>query len=175
MNRIEFIEKLQRTLAGGLGSDMVADNVRYYQDYIDGEMRKGKSEAEVLAALGDPRLLAKSIIEANKHAGVNMGTNRVYDEEMSGQNRTYTGGAYSGTSSYRGQNSYEENSFYDEAEGKSGGGRVFRMPGWLLLLIVTVVVILVISIAFSLLSFFSPIIIMVLVVILLVRVFRERK
>ncbi len=174
MNRIEFIEKLQRTLAGGLGSDMVADNVRYYQDYIDGEMRKGKSEAEVLAALGDPRLLAKSIIEANKHAGVNMGTNRVYDEETSGQSRTYTGGAYSGTP-YGQRSSYEENNTYDETEGQSGGGRVFRMPGWLLLLIVTVVVILVISVAFSLLSFFSPIIIMVLVVILLVRVFRERK
>lgn len=173
MNRMEFIEKLQRTLAGGLGSDMVADHVRYYQDYIDGEMRRGKSEAEVLSALGDPRLLAKSIIEANKHAGVNMGTNRVYDEEMPGQGRAHTGGAYSGTS-YGRHSSSEENNAYDGTDGKSGG-RVFRMPGWLLLLIVTVVVILVISVAFSLLSFFSPIIIAVLVVILLVRVFRERK
>ena len=82
MNRNEFIDKLQRTLAGGLNCNQVADNVRYYQDYIDTEIRKGRSEADVLAGLGDPRLLAKSIIEANKHAGVNEGTNRGYDEEM---------------------------------------------------------------------------------------------
>ena len=62
MNRNEFIDKLQRTLAGGLNCNQVADNVRYYQDYIDTEIRKGRSEADVLAGLGDPRLLAKSII-----------------------------------------------------------------------------------------------------------------
>ena len=81
MDRIEFIEKLQRALAGGVNSSQVAENVRYYQEYIDVEMRKGRSEEEVLTSLGDPRLLAKSIIEANKRAGVNEGTNRNYDEE----------------------------------------------------------------------------------------------
>ena len=44
MDKREFIEKLQRTLAGGLNSSLVADHVRYYQDYIDSEIRKGKSE-----------------------------------------------------------------------------------------------------------------------------------
>ena len=73
MNKKEFIEKLQRSLASGLGSSQVADNVRYYQDYIESEIRKGKSEEEVIASLGDPRLLAKSIIEANKHTGESYG------------------------------------------------------------------------------------------------------
>ena len=155
MNRNEFIDKLQRTLAGGLNCNQVADNVRYYQDYIDTEIRKGRSEADVLAGLGDPRLLAKSIIEANKHAGVNEGTNRGYDEEMTAD------------SSYGSENR-REGAYYDTT---SGNGRVFRVPGWLILLIVTVVVILIIGVAFSLISVLAPIIIPILIVILLIRIF----
>lgn len=81
MDRTEFIERLQRALAGGVNSSRVAENVQYYREYIDMEIRKGRSEEEVLGSLGDPRLLAKSIIEANKRAGVSEGTNRTYDEE----------------------------------------------------------------------------------------------
>ena len=157
MNRNEFIDKLQRTLAGGLNCNQVADNVRYYQDYIDTEIRKGRSEADVLAGLGDPRLLAKSIIEANKHAGVNEGTNRGYDEEMTAD------------SSYGSENRRED-AYYDTT---SGNGRVFRVPGWLILLIITVVVILIIGVAFSLISVLAPIIIPILIVILLIRIFRD--
>ena len=75
MDKREFIEKLQRTLAGGLGNAQVAENVRYYQEYIESEMQKGNTEEEVLSQLGDPRLLAKSIIEANKRAGASYGSN----------------------------------------------------------------------------------------------------
>lgn len=165
MNRIEFIEKLQRALAGGLNSNQVTDHVRYYQEYIDMEIRKGKTEAEVLAGLGDPRLLAKSIIEANKHAGTGEGTNRIYDEEMTGTGKTYGGGAYS--------DKYGNGRTYGAYESNESGGRTFRMPGWLILLIVTVVVILIIGVAFSLISVLAPIIIPVLIVILLVRVFKS--
>lgn len=82
MDRREFIEKLQRTLAGGLDSVQVAENVRYYQEYIESEIQKGNTEGAVLSQLGDPRLLAKSIIEANKHAGASYGSNQEYDEEV---------------------------------------------------------------------------------------------
>lgn len=169
MNRIEFIEKLQRALAGGLNSNQVADNVRYYQEYIDTEIRKGRSETDVLAGLGDPRLLAKSIIEANKHTGMNQGTNRTFDEEMSGTGNTY-GSSY-GSSAYSG-GTYGSGQTYETHEGKENG-RVFRIPGWLILLIVTVVVILIIGVAFSLISVLAPILIPVLFVILLIRIFRS--
>ncbi|MBP3476765.1 MAG: DUF1700 domain-containing protein [Lachnospiraceae bacterium] len=170
MNRMEFIEKLQRALAGGLNSNQVTDHVRYYQEYIDMEIRKGKTEAEVLDGLGDPRLLAKSIIEANKRAGASEGTNRTYDEEMAGAGKTYRGGAYSG-GAYSDQ--YSSGQTYRADENNGSGGRVFRIPGWLILLIVTVVVILIIGVAFSLISVLAPIIIPVLIVILLVRVFQS--
>lgn len=157
MNRIEFMEKLQRALAGGLNSRQVTENVRYYQEYIDTEIRRGKSEGEVLAGLGDPRLLAKSIIEANKRAGRSEGTNLNYDEEIVDGGSNRNGGG----------NSYEDE--------MTGTGKIIRMPGWLILLIITVVVLLIIGVAFSLISVLAPILIPVLVITLIIKVFQSNK
>ncbi len=152
MDRTEFIERLQRALAGGLGSGLVAENVRYYQEYIDSEIRKGKSEEEVLSMLGDPRLLAKSIIEANKHAGQSYGSNRGYDEEA--------------------EETVETVDFDGDAE--KPNGRVVMLPGWLIMLIVTVAVVVLIGLATALFSFFAPVIIVVLIAILIVKIFQRR-
>ena len=149
MNRTEFIEKLQRALAGGLDSGQVADNVRYYQEYIDSEMRKGRSESEVMEQLGDPRLLAKSIVEANKRAGTNYGSNREYDEEMSADGQ-------------------------ETSHGKdTTGGKAVMLPGWLVLLIITVVIVLIIGAVTALLTYFLPVILVGLVVLLIVKVFQS--
>lgn len=148
MSRTEFIERLQRALAGGLSSGQVAENIRYYQEYIDSEVSSGKKEADVLAQLGDPRLLAKSIIEANKHAGVNYGSNREYDEEVSGDRQ-------------------EQNS------ARAAREKIVMLPGWLIMLIVTVVVILIIGVVTSLLYLLAPVIIVALVVLLIVKVFQS--
>lgn len=153
MDRREFMEKLQRALAGGLNSSMVADNMRFYQEYIDSEISKGRTEAEVLESLGDPRLLAKSIIEANKRAGESYGSNREYDEEISSAGS-------------------KDRDTYD-AYNREGLGRRWVLPGWLFMLIATVIVLLFIGIATSLLYIFSPVIIVVLVVLLIVKFFQS--
>lgn len=71
MNRYEFIEKLRAALTGKTTQSVINENIRYYEEYLDMEIRKGKSEELVTAELGDPRLLAKTIIEAGKRAGQN--------------------------------------------------------------------------------------------------------
>lgn len=152
MDKREFIDKLQRALAGGLNSSQVAENVRYYEEYIDSEIRKGKSEAEVLGMLGDPRLLAKSIIEANKQAGASYGSNREYDEEMPEDEQ--------GRNQNRNRN--------------AAGGRVVMLPGWLIMLIIIVAVVVIIGLVTSLLAIFAPVIIAVLVVLLIVNIFKSR-
>ena len=68
MNRYEFISTLRMALTGKVPATTVEDNIRYYEEYIEIQLRQGKSEEDVLAGLGDPRLLAKTIIEANKYA-----------------------------------------------------------------------------------------------------------
>ncbi len=68
MDRYEFISILRTALAGKVPATTVEDNVQYYEEYIEIQLRQGKREEEILAALGEPRLLAKTIIEANKYA-----------------------------------------------------------------------------------------------------------
>ena len=64
MNKYDFITELQKHLTGKVSPQKVQELTRYYQDYIDTEIRKGKTEEEVLTSLGEPRLLAKSIVTA---------------------------------------------------------------------------------------------------------------
>lgn len=150
MDRVEFIERLQRALAGGLSSGQVAENVRYYREYIDSEIRKGRSEAEVMEQLGDPRLLAKSIIEANKRAGTSYGSNREYDEEV------------------------PEDVRETERDRKASGGRIVMFPVWLIMLIITVIVLVIIGVILRLIAVFAPVIIVVLVVLLIINVFEKK-
>ena len=64
MSREEFLTELRKALQGRVSQQAVNDNLRYYEEYILTESHKGKTEAEVIAELGNPRLLAKSIIDA---------------------------------------------------------------------------------------------------------------
>ena len=147
MDRTEFMDRLQRSLAGGVNSSQVAENVRYYQSYIETEIRKGRSESDVLTSLGDPRLLAKSIIEANKRAGYAEGTNQNFDEET------------------------QED--VGPQVGRTSGGAV-HVPGWLIILFVVVITLLVIGVVFRMISLLAPIIIPVLIVMLLYHFIRSK-
>ena len=65
MDKNGFLEKLAVSLAGQVPRAVIEENVRYYDDYITGETKKGTPLREVLESLGDPRLIARSIIDAN--------------------------------------------------------------------------------------------------------------
>lgn len=62
MNRDEFLRQLRLSLQGNLEHEKITENLQWYENYILMQIRKGKDEAEVLDSLGDPRLLADSII-----------------------------------------------------------------------------------------------------------------
>lgn len=149
MNRHEFIDKLRAALSGRIPANQVEDTVSYYQDYIATEIRKGKSEEEVMALLGDPRLIARTIIQT------------------SGRDGTPNGGAVEGSYEDRG---YEQQGGY--AEGQPGSW-FFRLPRWLIILIVVVIVLLIGAAIFSILSFFAPLLIVMAAVIFLVKLFRD--
>ena len=65
MTKEEFITTLRKSLTGKVSSDVVNENVSYYEEYIATGVRAGRSEEEVVNGLGDPRLLAKSIVETS--------------------------------------------------------------------------------------------------------------
>lgn len=63
MTREEFLTELRLALQGNVSQAAVNENVRYYENYIIEESHKGKTEEEVIAQLGNPRLIAKTIID----------------------------------------------------------------------------------------------------------------
>ena len=67
MSKQQYVEAIEKALVGHVSPQELSDTVNYYRDYIEMEIRKGKSEQEVLKELGNPRLLAKTIIMASEH------------------------------------------------------------------------------------------------------------
>jgi len=64
MTKQEFLNELQRALTNKISALAVTEHVNFYREYIEVEVRKGKSEEAVVEELGSPRLIAKSILTA---------------------------------------------------------------------------------------------------------------
>ena len=161
MTREEFLSQLRLALQGKVSSEKVQENMDYYNDYIIEETRKGKSEAEVLGMLGDPGLLAKTIIAADDAGRHPQDT--IYDSD--------NGTAYS---SKRGSGT-EGMPF-----GYSGGGRMhmLRMNNWwqklLLILGVVMVILLIVTVVTGVARIFAPIL-PIIVIVFVMRVFGKRR
>ena len=66
MTKSEFLEILRLQLDGEMPSGEIYSNIHYYDQYIDKELSSGKTEEEVMNELGDPRLIAKTLIDADE-------------------------------------------------------------------------------------------------------------
>ena len=69
MTKIEFLDTLRKALNGQVPPEIISENLTYYESYISDEMRRGRTETEVLEELGDPRLIARTIIDAAGGSG----------------------------------------------------------------------------------------------------------
>ena len=157
MNKQEFIDRLTAALNGRIPAPQVEDTIQYYQDYINTQIRSGKSETGVMSALGDPRLIARTIIETAQPTGE-------------------SGTAYNTTDNYR-RDTYENSNRSNYKAYQDNNNQTvhksFRMPGWLVAILIFLVVILVLSVVFRVLAFLAPVIIVVTVVMFLVKLFRD--
>lgn len=92
MDKREFLDTLGRALRGELPASEVESNIRYYEDYFANEIRSGKSEEEITGQLGDPRLIARTIMESYKLSKGPLGTSYgrsdtfSYDEDVDYRN-----------------------------------------------------------------------------------------
>ena len=62
MTKREYLDTISKTLSGRVKPSVQQETIRYYKEYIDSEVVKGATEEMVLATLGDPRLLARTVI-----------------------------------------------------------------------------------------------------------------
>ena len=151
MTKYQFLDTLRTALNGKVAQELLAENMRYYEDDINTEIRKGKSEEEVLSALGDPRLIARTIVETKGGSGT-------YFEQSFGGGRSRSGGE-----SVRSGGGYGENR----------PSLFFRLPLWVWIVILLVVVVLVLSVIFSVIAAVLPVLLPILLVVFLVKLFRD--
>lgn len=152
MNRSEFIKELREALKNSVSEADVQDNVRYYAGYIDDEVKKGRSEKEVLEELGDPWLIAKTIAT--------------------------TPGNQTGSQEYE---DVEDSFRRTSREQKEQGQRVhvFNLNSkWkvaLLILAIVAIIFLVFSVLTGIISMLMPFLGLILVIVIAVKIISNRK
>ena len=158
MDRNEFVSTLRAVLSGEVPASVVEDNVRYYDSYISQEIAGGKSEKEVMESLGDPRLIAKTIIDTSNPQG---------GREAYGS--TYT-------------QSEPERGFHAEFNEDGGVDLKYRrvnLNTWYGRLLILILVILVLTVVFAIvggiLSWLFPVLLPVLLFLWIMRIFSDRR
>lgn len=164
MTKAEFISGLRKALEGNLPSRAVEEQIVYYNQYIREETEKGKCEEEVIQALGDPWVLAQTIIEAEGGNDPQI----VYDTD---------GEPIRGERARRQNTERCGSGIYDDPE--YGNVHVFRLDKWwkklLLILTVVMVVLLVVALITGLVQFLMPLIVPLLLVFLVIRFIENRR
>ena len=183
MNKNEFLQVLKGELTNSVSGEVIEEQLRFYSDYINTEIAKGRGEEEVVAELSAPNLLARSIIEAADAGGdrVARTTPFRYEEKDINYASDEEDLQYRGTSSEKGSSSsdtgsprYErrESSSRESGNGTYGNSRENRgyrpyvpvsSAGCLLFaLMLTAIIVLVILVFVGILSFLAPVLFPVL-------------
>ena len=189
MNKREFLQKLTEYLSYELPKRYVEKNVRYYSDYIDDELGKGRTSKDILDDLGDPQLIAKSIIDAAKSGsdGIPNTPDDVdfTDEVYGGGNVPGSGSSGFGSSYDNGSGSYGADStggFGQQGTNESGMNR--NPGGWHVYttgngcfggILVFLIMMCLFSVIGAALSFLSPVLAPLFVVLLIMWLLGRRR
>ena len=148
----EFLYALKRALSGEVSPEVFNDNMSFYEEYISSEISKGKTELEVMRSLGEPRLIAKTIIETS-----------------SAERRN----AYSDASFEKNENRAQSQESGDGGRARQGR-KVHIISGWkvyLLLFAIIAVIVLLLFLIFkaieSLFFFLGPLFVVIILMLLL--------
>lgn len=153
MYRTEFLGILRSQLSGQMQEGKVAAHLRYYEDYIQSKVRSGIDEEEVIDVLGDPRLIAKTLLDTDIDNGI-------YEEEAS-SSQGYSQNPYDGQSSAF---SSADRRWYKKLD----------LSTWYGKLIVIAVAALVIFLLVTVLTAVAPFFIMLAIVLFVISKFRKR-
>ena len=138
MSKTEFLDILYNQLSGQMPEGSVAAHVQYYRNYIEDEQQKGRTETDILNDLGDPRLIARTLLDTEVGAGnpQNGSTySAIYNEAYSDYNE------YDSSDSARGH--VKKHSFKLDLSTWYGKVAVILIAAVVLLLLVTILGILI--------------------------------
>ena len=162
MTKEEFLEGLKRALFSTGSQSLIEYNLDYYSSYIDGEIAKGRSMDDVMNELGDPRLIANSIIVAEGYSDVFVG--------LEGEVIDGNAGDYKENSDFE-FNTKGFDKDYEESHKENGAFKIYNMTGKSLILpliIALAVLILVVVVVVAVFSFLAPVLLPIIAVLIVV-------
>jgi len=138
MSKKEYIESLREYLSYELPERLVTSNIRRYEEYFDDQLKSGRSATEISEELGDPKLIARSCIDAAKSGkdGIpNSDDDPDFAEEIDRENAPNAANA---DASGNGQ----------AGDSQQGNTRIYTSKGCLIPLLILIVIIAVIVLIF---------------------------
>lgn len=151
MSKKEFLTLLRNSLEGYIPQEEVEENIAYYQTYFQ---ESEESEKTLIQELGDPRLIARTIIDAYKASKGPMAD--YYTEQA------------------RSEYSKAHSDVYEEEAKAEKAKRVKHNLTWILIVAGGVVLLLfLLAILGTVLTYLFPVIVVVLIIMILLGVFRE--
>lgn len=107
MTKSDFLDQLRTALKGELPETEIDSNMKFYDDYINTKLRETE-ETRIMEQLGNPRLIAKTIIETYQisHAPLyhNVKHNSAYQDVHATEESTYNDNFSSEGKKFAGQN-----------------------------------------------------------------------
>lgn len=167
MSKNEFIQGLEAALSGNVPPETVRENLIYYRDYIRTELEKGRTEQDIMDELGDPRLIARTIMDTTP--GAEDGAFEPYHFRGFFGEGSQTG-SYSQGSGYSQDSSYSQNDGYTQGSGSRGHVHYYDLNKWYWKLLAVVVVVLFLMLLFTLITGFLSLVIPMLPVLGLIAV-----
>ena len=164
MSKKEFLDKLTEALVEKMDISEAMSHIKYYKDYIDAEIAKGKSEGEVIDSLQAPRLIAKNITmntgSANKYSGnINDNTSENYFTGEKGQD----------------QNNQKDRGITFSINGKPINNVLFKIILFSIIILLIVLVFAVVGIiTWFVFKFVVPVAIIVMIVSLIKNIFTKK-
>jgi uncharacterized membrane protein len=162
MDKRMFLEILKQALDGEVTSDVIEQNIRYYDQYISAQTVE--EEMKILELLGDPRLIARTIIETDRAAR--------QKGKFSGNRSNYD---------YNYANSYadDETENYDEKSSNPNNKNIFKTNlKWyhklLIVLVILITIILIVFIGRLIIGFLFAFGLPIILVLLIMSLFRRR-
>ena len=136
MDKNEFLDILRSQLSGQMPEGQINTHIQYYRNYIEEEQRKERSEDDILNELGDPRLIARTLLDTDSTASGNPQTTGSYSEP-------YTDNSYEYDNSSSGSKKVKSRSFHIDLSTWYGKLAVILIAAVVIVLLCTVLSILI--------------------------------
>ena len=157
MSKNEFIQGLEAALSGNVPPETVRENLIYYRDYIRTEQEKGRTEQDIMDELGDPRLIARTIMDTTP--GAEEGAFEPYHFRGFFSEGSQSGSYSQSGGSYNQDGSYSQNEGYGQGNSSRGHIHYYNLDKWYWKLLAVVVVVLFFMLLFTLITGFLSLVI----------------